>query len=385
MSEKLAAVVQPDEEALYWLALKLAPGVGTRLAARLVETFGHPREIFQASPTELEAKGIPPLVAQNLGSGAAFEAAAQEAARVAQLGYELVTFLDPRHPPALKEIFEPPILLYVRGDVGLLSQACLAIVGSRKPTPYGTAVAERLAADLAARGLTIVSGMARGIDSAAHRGALSAGGKTIAVLGCGIDLCYPSENKKLKAEIEQKGVMISEFPLGAFAAPQNFPIRNRIISGLSLGVMVVEAAQYSGSLITARLGMEQNREVFAVPGSITNKNSWGPNTLIKQGAKLVQDWKDVIEELPAKVRQSLLAAPVSETSEAPAASLFSEALSEIERALYELLRVDGATQIDALLEALSRHSSSEILVALLELELKGRIRQLPGKNFVKLL
>ena len=227
--------------------------------------------------------------------------------------------------------------------------------------------------------------MARGIDSAAHRGALSAGGKTIAVLGSGIDLCYPSENKKLKAEIEQKGVMISEFPLGAFPAPQNFPIRNRIISGLSLGVMVVEAAQYSGSLITARLAMEQNREVFAVPGNITNKNSWGPNTLIKQGAKLVQDWKEVIEELPAKVRQTLLAAPVSETSDAPTASLFSEALSEIERALYELLRVDEATQIDALLEALPRHSSSEILVALLELELKGRIRQLPGKNFVKLL
>ena len=385
MSEKLAAPVEPDEEALYWLALKLAPGLGTRLAGRLVETFGHPREIFQASPTELKAKGIPALVAQNLGSGAAFESAAQEAARVAQLGYELVTFLGPRFPHPLKEIFEPPILLYVRGDVGLLSQACLAIVGSRKPTPYGIAVAERLAADLAARGLTIVSGMARGIDSAAHRGALSAGGKTVAVLGCGIDLCYPSENKKLKAEIEQKGVVISEFPLGAFAAPQNFPIRNRIISGLSLGVMVVEAAQYSGSLITARLAMEQNREVFAVPGNITNKNSWGPNTLIKQGAKLVQDWKEVIEELPAKVRQTLLAAPVSETNGAPAASLFSEALSEIERALYELLRVDGATQIDALLEALPRHSSSEILVALLELELKGRIRQLPGKNFVKLL
>ena len=145
-----------------------------------------------------------------------------------------------------------------------------------------------------------------------------------------MDVCYPRENKKLKAEIEQKGVVISEFPLGTFAAPQNFPIRNRIISGLSLGVMVVEAAQYSGSLITARLAMEQNREVFAVPGNITNKYSWGPNTLIKQGAKLVQDWKDIIEELPAKARQNLLAAPVSEFGEAPTASLFIESLSEIE-------------------------------------------------------
>ena len=381
----MATAAQPGEEALYWLALKLAPGVGTRLAARLVEAFGHPREIFRASPTELAARGIPTLVAQNLGSGAAFEVAAQEAARVAQLGYQLLTFVDPRYPPALREIFEPPILLYVQGDVSLLSQPCLAIVGSRKPTPYGTAVAERLAADLAARGVAIASGMARGIDSAAHRGALSGGGKTIAVLGCGMDLCYPSENKKLKAQIEQKGVVVSEFPLGTFAAPQNFPIRNRIISGLSLGVMVVEAAQYSGSLITARLAMEQNREVFAVPGSITNKYSWGPNTLIKQGAKLVQDWKDVIEELPAKVRQSLLIAPVSESADAPAASLFTESLSEIEQALYELLRVESSTHIDALLGALPQYTSPEILVSLLELELKGRIRQLPGKNFVKLL
>ena len=170
MSEKSAAVVQPDEEALYWLALKLAPGVGTRLAARLVEAFGHPREIFRTSPTELEARRIPPLVAQNLSSGAAFEVAAKEAAKVAQLGYELVTFLDPRHPPALKEIFEPPVLLYARGDVTLLARLCLAIVGSRKPTPYGSAIAERLAADLAERGLAIASGMARGIDSAAHPG-----------------------------------------------------------------------------------------------------------------------------------------------------------------------------------------------------------------------
>ncbi len=385
MSGRTATAAQTDEEALYWLALKLTPGLGTRLAARLIEAFGHPREIFRASPAALEAHGIPPLVAQSLAGGAPFEAAAEEAARVAKLACELITCADPRYPPLLKEIFEPPVLLYARGDVSLLSRPCVAIVGSRKPTPYGSAVAERLASELAGRGLAIASGMARGIDSAAHRGALAGGGKTIAVLGCGMDLCYPSENKKLKAEIENKGVVISEFSLGTFAAPQNFPIRNRIISGLSLGVMVVEAAQYSGSLITARLAMEQNREVFAVPGAITNKNSWGPNTLIKQGAKLVQDWKDVIEELPASIRQELLAAPISESSDAPAASLFTESLSEIEQALCELLLVESSTHIDALLTALPRSTSPEILSALLELELKGRIRQLPGKNFVKVL
>ena len=375
----------PDEELLCWLALRLAPGLGTRLASRLIEAFGHPRAIFDASPTELQAYGLPPVVAQSLSAGAAFEAAAEEAARLAKGGAELVTWADSRFPRMLKEIFEPPVLLYARGDLSLLSEACLAIVGSRKPTPYGTAVAERLASDLASRGVVIVSGLARGIDTAAHRGALAGGGKTIAVLGCGLDQCYPSENRKLKAEIERKGLVLSEFPLGSFAAPQNFPIRNRIISGLSLGVAVVEAAQYSGSLITARLALEQNREVFAVPGAVTNKNSWGPNTLIKQGAKLIQDWKDVVEELPAAVRHRLLAAALSESGTESVASLFSETLSELEQVLHRALTVEEPTHIDALLVALPKYSSPEILAALLELELKGRVRQLPGKNFVKAL
>ncbi len=372
-------------DAIYWLALKLTPGLGTRFCAKLVQQYGHPREIFKASPSEITAMGVPALVAHTLGSGGSFEAAAQEAELVARGGASLLTWSDEAYPLALKEIYEPPVALYTRGDLALLQQPCLAVVGSRKPTPYGSAVAERLAADLAARGIVIISGMARGIDTAAHRGALSAGGKTIAVLGCGIDQCYPSENKKLKAEIEQKGLVLSEFPMGSFAAPQNFPIRNRIISGIGLGVVVVEAAQYSGSLITARLAMEQNREVFAVPGNVTVKSSWGPNTLIKQGAKLVQDWKDVVEELPAAVRQALLAAPVSESQEGGPASLFTEPLSEIEQAVYQLLRVETSSHIDALLTALPQHSSPEILAALLELELKGRIRQLPGKNFVKAL
>ena len=243
-------------------------------------------------------------------------------------------------------------------------------------------MAERLAADLAARGLVIVSGMARGVDSAAHRGALHANGKTIAVLGTGIDVPYPSENKKLHVEIAEKGLLLSEFPLGSFPALQNFPIRNRIISGLSLGVVVVEAAQYSGSLITARLAMEQNREVYGVPGSVTNKNSWGPHVLIKQGAKLVEDWKDVVEELPAEVRKALIQS--SDTTQQPEKpSLFAEPLTERERAIYGLLKVEEAVHIDEILDALPQFSSSEVLANLLELEFKSLVRQLPGKNFVK--
>jgi len=380
-----AAAVQPDDEMLHWLALKMTPGLGNRLGARLAQAYGDPRAIFRASPTELAQYGILPLIAQNLGGGAAFEAAAQEVARIKQDGCRLMAYADADYPPLLKETYDPPVALYARGDVSLLTRPCLAVVGARKPSPYGNAIAERLGADLAARGLVIVSGMARGVDAAAHRGALASGGKTVAVLGCGIDRCYPSENKKLKAEIEEKGLVLSEFPMGAFAAPQNFPIRNRIISGLALGVVVVEAAQYSGSLITARLALEQNREVFAVPGAVTNRNSWGPNTLIKQGAALVQDWKDVFEGLPEHVRKALPAFPLSESGQAAEASLFAEPLSEIERAVYQLLQVESAIQIDALLDALPGCSSPELLAALLDLELKGRIRQLPGKNFVKVL
>ncbi len=382
------AASKPAGDILDWLALKLSPGLGPRLTSRLIAAFHHPRAVFEAPPSELEAQGVPPLVARGMGQRTAFEEATKEQERVRALGCEIVTLVDPRYPEALRQIFDPPLVLYALGNVELLSTLSLAVVGARKPTPYGLAVAERMAADLASRGLTIVSGLARGIDATAHRGALQGegeAGKTISVQGCGIDLCYPSENKKLRSQIEQKGLVISEFPVGAFAAPQNFPIRNRIISGMSLGVLVVEAAQFSGSLITARMAMEQNREVYCVPGNITNKLSWGPNTLIKQGAKLVQDWKDVIEELPAGVRHLLMAAPEDESRGASAASLFTESLSEMEQSLYGMLKVDAALQIDEILTALPERSSSEILAALLELEIKGRVRQLPGKNYVKVL
>jgi DNA processing protein len=244
-------------------------------------------------------------------------------------------------------------------------------------------MAERLSKDLADRGLVIASGLARGIDASAHKGALASPcGGTIGVLGCGIDVVYPKENKKIFQEIEQRGAIVSEFPMGTFPAPQNFPIRNRIISGMALGVVVVEAAQYSGSLITARLAMEFGREVFAVPGNATQPASFGPNQLIKQGAKLVTSWEDVVEELPTPVRAELM--PVENVPSEERAALVEGSLGPIERPLYALLGVDEARQIDELVE-LSGLSSSEVLAALFDLELKGVVRQLPGKQFLKVL
>ncbi len=371
-----------DEEELHWLALRLVPGLGNRLAARLLTAIGSVVGIFRASATELESLGVPSHVVRTLSTGTVFEEAAREAEQARQLGAAFLTIQDPAYPKILKEIFDPPLLLYACGDLRLLGEPAVGIVGTRRPTAYGKAMAERLATDLAARGLVIISGMARGIDSAAHRGALQAGGKTIAVLGTGMDVPYPAENKSLHSEIAEKGLLLSEFPLGSFPAPQNFPIRNRIISGLSLGLIVAEAAQYSGSLITARLAMEQNREVYGVPGSVTNKNSWGPHILIKQGAKLVANWEDVVEELPAEVRKRLI--PLSDTTQkAGKTSLFAESLSEREQAIYGLLKVEEPVHIDEILDALPQSSSSEVLANLLELEFKSLVRQLPGKSFVK--
>ena len=301
-------------------------------------------------------------------------------------GVSLISIDDPAYPFRLKEIYDPPLVLSVRGDPEVLAKPGIAMVGTRHPTPYGSGMAERLACDLAAQGLVIISGMARGVDTASHRGAISAKGKTIAVFGTGVDVIYPKENSRLSEQILAfGGALISEFPLGTFAAPQNFPIRNRIISGMSAGVLVVEAAEYSGTRITARCALEQNRDVFAVPGNVTNKNSWGPNTLIKQGAKLVATWEDVWEDLPAEVRLALTPPPSPESSGASTASLFpDDRLPPHEKRILSLLKADEATHIDELVEKLeSQMSSSEIFAALFELELAGKIRQMPGKNFVK--
>ena len=290
------------------LRLSLVRGLGNRTIHALLCRFRTPEAILDCRREELEANGVPPEVADDLLSPRSAERASEEWKKAETLGVRILDILHPDYPSLLREIFDPPVILYIRGKRWDPDLPQLAIVGTRRPTGYGINCAERLAEDLAARGLAITSGLARGIDAAAHRGALRAG-TTYAVFGSGLDFVYPRENRRLAEMVEEKGALISEFPLGTPPSPQNFPIRNRIIAGMSLGVVVVEAAEYSGSLITARLALEGNREVFAVPGNITSPNSFGPHVLIRQGAKLVASWQDVVEELPHPVREKILAAP----------------------------------------------------------------------------
>ena len=372
----------PDQY-LEWLALALTPGLGARMAGKLLRAMGSPETIFNASLTELESHRLPAAVAQMIHTRQPMSAAAKELAQAQAAGVRLLTWDEPEYPQRLREIYDPPPLLYVRGNIELLNRHLISIVGSRRPTPYGNQMAEKLGRDLADRGLVIVSGLARGIDSCAHKGALSSlTGATIGVLGCGIDVIYPKENKKIFAEMEKRGAIISEFAMGTFPGPQNFPIRNRIISGMSVGTVVVEGAQYSGSLITARLAMEFGREVYGVPGNATQPTSFGPNQLIKQGAKLVTSWEDVIEELPTPIRAELL--PVETASSEERALLVEKDLAPAEGTLYHLLGVDESRHVDDLVE-LSGLTSSEVLAALFDLELKGVVRQLPGKQFLKVL
>ncbi len=252
------------------------------------------------------------------------QAAEEEWERVVAQGATLVTYGCPEYPERLKEIYDPPPVLWVRGDTGLLSRPGIAVVGTRHPSPYGSGMAEMLARDLAARRLLIISGMARGIDSCAHKGALEARRPTVAVWGTGIDVIYPKENKKLAEEIlATGGAIVSELPMGTFPAPQNFPRRNRILSGLSIAVLVVEAAENSGTRVTARCAEDQNRDLFAVPGNVTNKGSWTPNTLIKQGAKLTATWEDVWEDLPSQVRLELEDEAQGESKSEATASLIA--------------------------------------------------------------
>jgi DNA processing protein len=384
-----ATVATPNKDetlTLQWLALALTPGLGPGKARRLVEFFGSVQSLFAASLTELEAAGLRSVSAQALGTGRSMEFAHDEVGRAAAAGAHIVAYDDSAYPPELKQIYDPPLVLFVRGNVEALAQPGIALVGTRHPTPYGIGMAERLACDLAARGLVIFSGLARGVDTAGHRGALSAKGKTVAVFGTGVEIVYPRENTKLVDQmLSLGGAVISESPMGTFPAPQNFPIRNRIISGISIGVLVIEAAEYSGTRITARCALEQNRDVFAVPGNVTNKNSWGPNTLIKQGAKLVATWEDIWEELPPQVRLTLMPEGGNESQTGQTASLFQEAeLSPHEKKIFALLKADESTHIDEIVERLEPNlSSSDIFAALFELELSGKVKQLPGKNFVR--
>jgi DNA processing protein len=386
-----AAATITQEDALHWLALRMVPGLGTVGTIRLLDKLKSPNAIFRASPSELETAGLSPSQARNIASGCSFDDAVDQQQKMLDFGAQLITYYDARYPARLREIFDPPLLLFASGRTELLRAHSIAVVGTRRPSPYGLAAAERLSADLAKAGLAITSGMAQGIDTAAHHAALKENGDTVAVLGCGVDVLYPSSNRKLYTDIQQKGLIVSEFPMGAPAYPQNFPIRNRIVSGISIGVLIVEGAQHSGSAITARLAIDQGREVFAVPGNITSKMSWGPNLLIKDGgAKLVQEWSDITNELPVAVRselvskaqQRVLSEGIETIQNTPDA--FAEApMKALGRKLLNTLQVDVPQQLDALFESFEGISSSELISALFDLEMSGLVRQLPGKNFVK--
>jgi DNA processing protein len=385
------ALNQVDAAKMAWMALTLTPGMGPTRIWKAMGRLGAAERLFEASLTELEVLGMPAAAAQFVFEGKARAAAEDEMKRTVDAGASVLTPEDSEYPERLREIYDPPAVLWIRGDVMQLARPGIAVVGTRQPSPYGAGMAELLSRDLANRRLVIFSGMARGVDTAAHKGAIEAGGKTVAVWGTGIDVIYPKENKKLAEQIVATGgTIVSEYPLGTFPAPQNFPIRNRILSGMSVGVLVIEAAEYSGTRITARCAMEQNRDVFAVPGNVTNKNAWGPNTLIKQGAKLTATWEDVWEDLPSQIRLGLedelmAAGGQGESKAGGAASLFNDApLPKHERTVFDRLRHDESTQLDELIEQLEAElGSAEIFTALFELELAGRVRQLPGKNYVR--
>jgi DNA processing protein len=372
-----------------WVALNMTPGIGPRAAARLLERFGSAAAVYRATRVELESLRLLPEAVDSIIARDRHELGEVELENVRKLGGDILILDDGVYPSLLREIYDPPIVLYVKGAwVECLEQPCVAIVGSRRCSTYGQNAASMLARDLAQRGVTIVSGFARGIDAAAHRGAIEGHGRTIAVIGTGIDQVYPRDHKKLADELlEAGGAIVSQFPLTTPPVSENFPYRNRIISGLSLGVVVVEAAESSGSLITARLAIEQNREVFAVPGNITSRNSFGTNYLIKgAGAKLIQQWQDVAAELPPQIAARLLPPPLGEKQKEKSLAdqlLFvPQGLSGFEQSVFKLLSADSPAHIDALVDR-SSLTITDLTAALLALEMRDLVRALPGKCFVR--
>jgi DNA processing protein len=372
-----------------WIALNMTPGVGPRAAAKLLERFGSPEAVFGALRSELERLRIRPEAIESIVTRNLFERAGAELERVRALGGDIILLDDGVYPAPLREIFDPPLTLYARGNwAECLDAPCVGVVGSRQCSTYGRNAAEMLSRDLASRGVTIVSGLARGIDAAAHRGALDAGGRTVAVMATGLDDTYPREHEKLAQEIVDKGgALITQFPLETPPLPENFPYRNRIISGLSLGVVVTEATERSGSLITARLALEQNREVFAVPGNITSRTSFGANYLIKSaGAKLVQQWQDIAAELPPEIAAQLLPPkPITGKKGAKLVeqlALIPEGLTADEQTVFALLSPAEPLHID---EVATRAGLSvpQLAGILLSLEMRELIRQLPGKRFAR--
>jgi DNA processing protein len=375
-----------------WIALNMTPGIGPRAAAKLLEHFGSAEAVYRATRAELEKVRLLPEAVDSIIARDMHDPAAGEIEAVRKLGGDILILDDGVYPALLREIYDPPITLYVKGAWSeCLDQPCVAIVGSRRCSTYGQNAASMLARDLAQRGVTIVSGFARGIDAAAHRGAIEGGGRTVAVIGTGLDQVYPRDHRKLAEEVlKSGGAIVSQFPLATPPVSENFPYRNRIISGLSLGVIVVEAAENSGSLITARLAIEQNREVFAVPGNITSRNSFGTNYLIKgAGAKLIQQWQDVAAELPPQIAAKLLPPPLGQTGDkkkekslADQLAFVPQGLTGFEQSVFRLLSPDNPAHIDKLLNQ-SRLAIPDLTAALLTLEMRDLVRALPGKCFVR--
>ena len=359
------------DDRFYWLALNSIPGFGPVLIKALLDRLGDPKRVFEASRRELErVDGIGEQLAEVIKQTDVRGKVHRELKFIEKVKASIVTIRDQSYPNNLRQIYDSPPLLYVRGSLQPRDDLAISMVGSRLASNYGRMITEKIAGDLASQGVTMVSGMARGIDSAAHRGALSVGGRTIAVLGCGVDIVYPPENRHLFEEIVAHGAVISEFPMSTPPEGMNFPRRNRIISGLSLGVVIVQASARSGSLITARLALEQNRDVFAVPGNIGMVGSQGTNRLIKQGAKLIESAEDILEEVLPRFRHQ---GPESEDRYL--------SLEEEEERVFCLLE-DEPIHIDSII-AQTGMSASCVSTILLQLELKGLVQQLSGKRFVK--
>ena len=362
-----------DDRNLCWLALHLLFRGPSAAARRVLERFSSVTDVFRGQRADFEDLRLERATVEAIVAGQAVAGASRELEKISRKAYTLLTLEDPGYPGYLREIFDPPFVLYCEGDAETLRNPAVAVVGARRPTPYGRAVAEKLADDLAGRGCVIASGLAIGIDACAHRGALRKG-RTVAVLGSGLDVMYPRENRALAREIAGRGAVVTEFPLGTPPLAENFPVRNRIISGLSLGLVVVEATWRSGSLISAKLALSQDREVMAVPGNVTSELSFGPNGLIRDGAKLVASWEDVAEALPSPWRENLLAQADAKEENSRAS------LSREERRLVSELPVDAALAIDELAEKTGL-PVSVLLALLLGLELKGAVVQHPGKQF----
>jgi len=370
-----------------WIALNMTPGVGPRAATKLLERFGSAGAVFHARRPELESLRLKPETIESLIKNEFHERATGELERVKALGGDILILDDGSYPNLLREIDDPPPVLYVKGDwQACFEQPGVGVIGSRQCSTYGENASEMLSRDLASRGITVVSGLARGIDSAAHKGAIRGQGRTVAVMGTGIDNVYPRENNGLVREIlASGGCLVTQFPLGTPPLKDNFPYRNRIISGLSLGVLIIEANERSGSLITARLAMEQNREVMAVPGNITSGNSFGTNYLIKTGAKLVQQWQDVVAELPSDISAAILPPKIDKLQAEDAKrqpEVIPADMNENERKVWALLAADDATHIDILLES-SGLSFGDLNAVLVSLDIRDLIRVLPGKNYAR--